>query len=86
MLIAGLSPDSGIDAPVIATWPAGFSEDQVSVTNPAHPYPNGWANIYQAERHLAAAAAVPASSFAWNLTGATNYDGWVTFVLALAPK
>jgi hypothetical protein len=86
LLIAGLSPDSAVDAPVITSWPDGFGENQVSVINPAHPYPNGWANIYSAERHVAAAAEVPASAFGWDITGDNHqYYGTLAFVLALAP-
>lgn len=86
LLIAGLSPDSQIDAPIVTTWPEGFDEHQVSVKNPKAPYPFGWANIYSAERHLARAGTVPASSFAWTMTyGDSTYYGALTFVLALAP-
>jgi hypothetical protein len=84
LLIAGLSPDSAVDSPVVTSWPDGFFE-QVSVINPPHPYPGGWANIYAAERHLGAAGAVPASDFAWKPTLATSYYGALSFVLALAP-
>jgi len=86
LLIAGLSPDSAIDAPVISMWPSGFTENQLSVVNPPHPYPYGWANIYSAERHLAAASSVPTSSFVWTLIGDTRYFGSLAFVLALAPE
>jgi hypothetical protein len=86
LLIAGLSPDSAIDAPTIAMWPDGFDENQVSVVNPPNPYPDGWANIYAAERHLPTAGTVPASVFAWDMTyGGTEYYGALSFVLALAP-
>jgi hypothetical protein len=86
LLIAGLSPDTAVDAPTISTWPAGFDENQVSVTNPAHPLPNGWANIYSAERHQSKAGAVPTSAFGWKLTyGGQEYYGSMTFVVALAP-
>ncbi len=86
LLIAGLSPDTAIDAPAISTWPEGFDENQVSVTNPKLPRPNGWTNLYSAERHLPNAGAVPMSLFGWDLTyGGTEYYGSLTFVLALAP-
>lgn len=86
LLIAGLSPDSQIDAPVISSWPEGFTENRVSVSNPPNPYPNGWANIYSAERHLAKAGTVPASSFGWDLTyDGTEQFGALSFVLALKP-
>lgn len=86
LLIAGLSPDSQIDAPTISSWPEGFTENRVSVMNPPNPYPNGWANIYSAERHLAQAGTVPASSFGWDLTyGGKDQFGALSFVLALAP-
>src|SRR6185369_5300781 len=88
LLIAGLSPDTTVDRPVIDSWPAGFSENQVSVVNPPNPYPKGWANIYAAERHLQSAGTVPASSFAWHVTDTTGggtYYGYLTFVVALAP-
>jgi hypothetical protein len=87
LLIAGLSPDTAVDAPVVTSWPAGFDENQVSVINPPTPYPNGWANIYSAERHLAKASTVPASAFEWELTyGGSEYYGSLAFVLALAPQ
>jgi hypothetical protein len=86
LLIAGLSPDTAVDAPAISSWPEGFDENQTSVNNPPHPYPNGWANIYTAERHLAQAGTVPASRFAWDMTyGGMSYYGALSFVLALAP-
>jgi len=86
LLIAGLSPDTAVDAPAIAFWPDGFVENQVSVNNPSHPYPYGWANIYSAERHLAHAGTVPASAFTWDMTyGGSEYYGSFSFVLALAP-
>lgn len=86
LLIAGLSPDTAVDAPVVSSWPDGFDENQTSVSNPPHPYPNGWANIYSAERHLAQAGTVPASSFGWDMTyGGMSYYGALSFVLALAP-
>jgi len=85
-LIAGLSPDTAIDAPVISIWPAGFDENQVSVKNPPTPYPFGWANIYSAERQQAKAGSVAASVFGWDLTyGGTQSYGSLAFVLALAP-
>jgi hypothetical protein len=82
-----LSPDSHIDAPVVSYWPDGFTLNHTSVTNPPTPYPNGWANIYTAERPQPQAGTVPASKFGWNMT----YDGiswWgsLSFVLALAPQ
>lgn len=86
LLIAGLSPDTAIDAPMITMWPVGFEENLVSVTNPGPPMPNGWANIYSAERHLPTAGVVPASAFGWDMTyGGEEYYGSLTFVLALAP-
>jgi hypothetical protein len=85
LLIAGLSPDTTVDAPVITAWPSGFVEDQVSVNNPPHPYPYGWANIYSAERHLPTAGAVPASAFSWDTASGPGYHGSLSFVLALAP-
>jgi hypothetical protein len=85
LLIAGLSPDSGVDAPVITTWPQGFGENQVSVINPVNPYPYGWANIYSAERHLPAAGTVAASEFDWDISHNDGYFGALSFVLALAP-
>ncbi len=85
LLIAGLSPDSAVDAPVVTVWPDGFDENRVSVTNPQFPYPNGWANIYQAERHVVSAMAVPGSAFKWKTTAADQYYGARSFILALAP-
>jgi hypothetical protein len=85
LLIAGLSPDTAIDAPVVSSWPQGFDENQVSVINPAHPYPFGWANIYSAERHLPAAGTVSASAFGWTFSNASEYYGSLAFVLALQP-
>lgn len=85
LLVAGLSPDSDIDAPVITAWPDGFSENQTSVNNPAHPNPYGWANIYAAERHVAAAGKLSASGFHYDLVNSTKYFGALSFVLALAP-
>jgi hypothetical protein len=86
LLIAGLSPDTAVDAPVVSNWPEGFDENQTSVNNPPHPYPNGWANIYTAERHLARAGTVPASFFGWDITyDGMSYYGALSFVLALAP-
>lgn len=86
LLIAGLSPDSDIDAPNVTNWPEGFDEHQVSVKNPKAPYPFGWANIYSAERHLPRAGTLPASSFEWTMTyGGMIYFGALTFVVALAP-
>lgn len=86
LLVAGLSPDSAIDAPVVSAWPAGFDENQVSVKNLPNPYSFGWANIYSAERHVPNAGDVAASSFTWDLTyDGTNSYGALTFVLGLAP-
>jgi hypothetical protein len=86
LLIAGLSPDSQIDSPVVTTWPEGFDEHRVSVKNPKAPYPFGWANIYAAERHLAKAGTLPPSSFEWSMTyEGTTYYGALTFIVALAP-
>jgi hypothetical protein len=87
LAIAGLSPDSQVDAPLITSWPAGFDDNRTSVNNPAHPYPYGWANIYDAEQPLPKAGTLPASAFAWDITyGGTEYDGAMSFVLALAPR
>jgi hypothetical protein len=87
LLIAGLSPDSQIDAPVVTSWPEGFDDHRTSVTNPPAPYPYGWANIYAAERRLASAATVPPSSFGWKMTyGGTQYYGALSFIIALAPQ
>ena len=85
LLIAGLSPDTTVDRPVIKAWPAGFTENQVSVLNPSSPHPDGWANIYSAERHLTAAGTVDMSSFGWESTSGSDYYGSLAFVLALAP-
>lgn len=86
LLIAGLSPDSDIDAPIVTMWPDGFDEHQVSVKNPKAPYPFGWANIYAAERHLPRAGTVPASTFSWSMTyEGTTYFGALTFIVALTP-
>ena len=85
LLIAGLSPDTTIDRPVISSWPQGFDENQVSVVNPGNPYPLGWANIFSAERHLQTAGTVPASSFNWTVTDGGQYYGALSFVLALSP-
>jgi len=89
LLVAGLSPDTTVDRPVIDSWPQGFDEDQVSVVNPPNPYPLGWANIFSAERHLPAAGTVAASAFHWTMTNDNeggNYFGSLAFVLALSPK
>jgi len=86
LLIAGLSPDSAVDAPVITKWPDGFTENQVSVNNPPHPYPYGWANIYSAEQHRQRAGKLAASSFTWKFVGDTRDFGSLAFVLALAPE
>ena len=85
LLIAGLSPDTTVDRPVINSWPQGFDENQMSVQNPPNPYPLGWANIFSAERHLATAGTVPASSFNWTVTDGGQYYGSLSFVLALSP-
>jgi len=85
LLIAGLSPDTTVDRPVISSWPQGFDENQVSVVNPGNPYPLGWANIFSAERHLQTAGTVPASSFNWTVTDGGQYYGALSFVLALSP-
>ncbi len=86
LLVAGLSPDTAIDAPRITSWPEGFDLDRVSVTNPPTPYPFGWANIYSADRQQRTAGTVGASAFAWDMTyGGTLYYGAASFVLALAP-
>ena len=86
LLIAGLSPDTAVDAPTISSWPAGFDKNLTSVINPTNPNPYGWANIYTAERVLPQAGTVAASSFGWDMTyGGQNYYGAMTFVLALAP-
>lgn len=86
LLIAGLSPDTAVDAPTISAWPDGFDENRVSVVNPPAPYPYGWANIYSAERPQTTAATLPASSFGWDMTyGGTSYYGALSFVIALAP-
>jgi hypothetical protein len=85
LALAGLSPDSQIDAPVVTSWPQGFVQNQVSVINPPNPYPLGWANIYQAERVLPNAGALPASAFSWkNTNDRVGYFGALTFVLVLA--
>lgn len=88
LLIAGLSPDSTIDRPVISMWPNGFTENRTSVTNPAMTGAQaapGWANIYTAERRSPKAGTIAASSFAWDLQQTTENYGVVSFVLALAP-
>jgi hypothetical protein len=85
LLIAGLSPDTAVDTPQVVFWPVGFSDNQVSVINPPHPYPFGWADIYQAERRWPKAGTLPASSFTWVFSNATQYYGSLAFVLALAP-
>ena len=87
LVIVGLSPDTTIDAPVIATWPLGFDENHVSVINPPNPFPDGWANIFAAERHVAAAGKVAQASFVWNITApdAKKFYGSLAFTLALAP-
>jgi hypothetical protein len=84
LLLAGLSPDSAIDAPVITTWPEGFA-DALSVTNPPLPSPYGWSNIYLAERNWAPAT-FPASSIGWDIVNGYQYNGAVSFLLALAPE
>jgi hypothetical protein len=57
----------------------------VSVLNPRSPHPDGWANIYSAQRQLAAAGSGGVSSFGWERTSGTDYPGSLAFVLALAP-
>jgi len=84
LLLAGLSPDSAVDAPVVTSWPEGFG-NELSVNNLKFPRPYGWANIYLAERPWNAAATFPASSFGWDFATGTVYYGAVSFVLALAP-
>lgn len=86
LAIAGLAPDSVADAPLITSWPDGFTKNRFSVNNPPHPFPFGWANIYSAERELPQAGALPASEFAWRITyGESTYCGALSFVLAIAP-
>ena len=86
LLIAGLSPDSAIDAPLISSWPEGFSDNPMSVTNPPNPYPDGWANIYSIERDMPDAGTLPASYFGWEITnGSKLYFGALSFIVALAP-
>jgi hypothetical protein len=87
LLIAGLSPDTTIDRPLIDSWPSGFTENQVSVLNGPNPYPLAWANIFAAEGHQTSPGTVPASAFAWTVSNDTDakYYGYYTFVLALAP-
>jgi hypothetical protein len=85
LVIAGLSPDTAIDAPVISSWPEGFDENRVSVVNPPYPYPYGWANIYAAERRVAEPSTIEASAFTWTLLNANVQYGALSFVLALAP-
>ncbi len=85
LLLAGLSPDSDIDSPVVASWPEGFTDD-VSVKNPEFPRPNGWANIYLAQRPWEVAATFPASSIGWEIESGYAYYGAVSFMLALAPE
>jgi hypothetical protein len=56
------------------------------VVNPPNPYPNGWANIYAAERFLPDAGALPESAFAWDpIAQPHRYAGALSFVLVLAP-
>lgn len=85
LLLAGLSPDSAVDAPVVTAWPEGFA-NEISVKNPRFPRPNGWANIYLAERAWEEPATFPASSFEWDIENGYSYYGAVSFVLALAPE
>jgi hypothetical protein len=86
LLIAGLSPDTQIDAPIVSSWPAGFDQNRISVVNPPNPTPFGWANIYAAERPLPKASTLPAGVFGWDMTyDGMDYFGSLTFVLALAP-
>jgi hypothetical protein len=84
LLLAGLSPDSAIDSPVVTSWPDGFTND-VSVKNPEFPRPNGWANIYLAERPWQGPGTYPASSIGWDIESGYAYYGAVSFMLALAP-
>jgi hypothetical protein len=86
LAIAGLVPDIPIDAPMITGWPDGFTENQLTVLNPRHPYPFGWAAIYTAERPLPEAGAVPTSTFTWQQQNALYYFGATAFVLAIAPS
>lgn len=85
LLLAGLSPDTVIESPVVASWPDGFS-NELSVKNPKLPYPYGWANIYLAERTWETPATFPESSIAWDIAVGDTYYGGVSFVLALAPS
>jgi hypothetical protein len=85
LLLAGLSPDSSIDAPAVTAWPDGFG-NSLSVTNPQFPRPYGWANIYLAERAWETPATFPAASIAWDIKDGTAYYGAVSFLLALAPE
>jgi len=88
LLIAGFSPDTTIDRPIIDSWPASFTENQTSVLNAPNPYPLGWANIFTAERSQPSPGNVAASSFNWTVTNDTEggrYFGFFTFVAALAP-
>jgi hypothetical protein len=86
LLLAGLSPDSAVDAPVVAAWPEGFA-NEVSVNNPPLPRPYGWANIYLAERTWESPATFPASSIGWDIQESYyKYYGALSFMLALAPE
>jgi hypothetical protein len=85
LLIAGLSPDSAVDAPRVETWPLGFDQNRMSVVNPPQPNPYGWANIYSAEQIQAQAGQIVSDNFVWDLRNATEYYGTLSFVLALAP-
>jgi len=86
LAIAGLSPDTYIDAPEILAWPEGFTKHNKAVNNPRWPLPYGWANIYYAERPLPMAGDVAASEFRWHQVRGTEHYGGLTFVLALAPQ
>ena len=85
LLLAGLSPDSLVDSPVIVTWPDGFA-NALEVKNKNLPWPNGWANIYLAERPWEEPSTFPASSIVWDIKAGERYYGAVSFMLALAPE
>jgi hypothetical protein len=86
LLIAGLSPDTAVDAPTVSSWPSGFDINRLSIVNPVNPNPYGWANIYTADRVVPKAGTVAASAFGWDMTyGGMDYFGSLAFVLALAP-
>jgi hypothetical protein len=84
LLLAGLSPDTMVDAPVVSSWPPGFG-NEVSVKNPPFPLPNAWTNLFLAERPWPTPATLPASSIGWNIVAGNAYYGALSFVLALAP-